>query len=313
MIAYRATCSVNQKSYIGITKRTLKSRQKSHFESARHGAKSALYNAIRKYGTENFVFEVIASAINLESLSLLERLLIVQENTKSPNGYNLSGGGEGLFNPAPETRQRLRDSHKGKKQSIELIEKRIAPLRGRKISPELVEKRAAPQRGKKRAPATPERKLKVSNSLKGKRPANLTSIHENMKGKKRGPMKENHKKSISDALKGRKMTPEQRSHYIGRKFSEETRAKISKSNTGKIVTEETKAKISAKAKGKKRKPHSQETKFKISLKKKGRKLTEEHKAKLRGPRKPRILSDETRRLYSEAAKRRWASQKPSQE
>lgn len=99
------------------------------------------------------------------------------------------------------------------------------------------------------------------------------------------------------------------SPLLGTKLADETKAKISKSLTGKTHSEESKAKISAnhykfasdetKLKISQSKSGiatrgtgwqtSEETKLKQSLSQKGRPLSEEHKAKLRKPKKPKLI------------------------
>ena len=80
---------------------------------------------------------------------------------------------------------------------------------------------------------------------------------------------------------------------IGRKFSEETRKKISESRKGKSTTkgrkhsEESKQKISEANKGKKMPPRSDEYKEKMSKTKKGYKHTEESKNKMKESAKKR--------------------------
>lgn len=53
--------------------------------------KSALYSAMRKYGEENFLFEIIGW---FEDYNEKEKYYIKFYNTKAPNGYNLTDGGE---------------------------------------------------------------------------------------------------------------------------------------------------------------------------------------------------------------------------
>lgn len=97
-----------------------------------------------------------------------------------------------------------------------------------------------------------------------------------------------------------------RIHHEGKKFSEETKAKISAANKGnswnkgKHHSEETKAKMSATMKGKQK---SEETKAKLSVANKGKHLSEETKAKISAARKGKKfkhLSEEHKAKISEA-------------
>lgn len=97
---YKITNLVNNKIYIGKTEREVESRWNEHKSKARKNQKSYLYNAIRKYGEQNFIIETIEK-VDVNSLSDREKYWI--EFFKSNNkeiGYNLTKGGDGnlLYN-----------------------------------------------------------------------------------------------------------------------------------------------------------------------------------------------------------------------
>lgn len=92
MIIYKVTNKVNGKIYIGQTVRTLEQRKWQHLDCAKNGVKTHFYNAIRKYGEENFVFEIIDEASSLQELNELERYYINKFNCIE-NGYNMVDGG----------------------------------------------------------------------------------------------------------------------------------------------------------------------------------------------------------------------------
>lgn len=97
MIIYQAINLINGKSYIGKTKTSLEKRKWGHLNNAKKGVKSAFYNAIRKYGEENFKFIVI-DELKLHRSSVLndkEKYYIFLFNTIAPNGYNMTKGGDG--------------------------------------------------------------------------------------------------------------------------------------------------------------------------------------------------------------------------
>jgi group I intron endonuclease len=89
MIIYISTNKMNGKSYIGQTTKKLSKRIYQHQKIKRNLPFS---NAIRKYGFENFTWEIIEKCDNQEELDEMEFHYIKQYNTLSPNGYNLTLG-----------------------------------------------------------------------------------------------------------------------------------------------------------------------------------------------------------------------------
>jgi group I intron endonuclease len=90
-VIYKATNLINNKIYIGQTI-NFKSRINSH---SRKFDTKCLYNAIKKYGKENFKWEIIDSASSKQELDFKEILYIMGYNSYShANGYNISMGGE---------------------------------------------------------------------------------------------------------------------------------------------------------------------------------------------------------------------------
>jgi len=123
---YIVTNSVNGKQYVGITN-SLAKRWNKHKNAK--GSAPALHAAIQKHGLEKFVFTHYADAFDSESAKMIERMLIVEHNTLSPNGYNLTSGGDGTFHPSQEVRQKMSVSHMGKTQTEETKKKRSDALK----------------------------------------------------------------------------------------------------------------------------------------------------------------------------------------
>jgi group I intron endonuclease len=92
-IIYRAKCLSSNKSYVGQSTKTLEERQKYHF-AARNCSDTALSRAIRKYGWDNFVWEILHQNVPDKALDDLEKQEIKQFNSFK-NGYNLTSGGQG--------------------------------------------------------------------------------------------------------------------------------------------------------------------------------------------------------------------------
>lgn len=95
---YKITNILNNKIYIGQTKRTIEVRWKGHLTSAFNSSQNSynypLYKDIRKYGIENFKISIIEKCpINL--LDEKEKYWISYYNSKN-NGYNQTVGGNSV-------------------------------------------------------------------------------------------------------------------------------------------------------------------------------------------------------------------------
>ena len=83
MRVYRIT-SPSGKCYIGITKNTLKKRIEGHLRRANRGDNHPFYNAIRKYGFENFKVEEAKE----------REVFYIAEYKEKTGVYNISRGGD---------------------------------------------------------------------------------------------------------------------------------------------------------------------------------------------------------------------------
>ena len=92
MIIYKVTNKLNGKIYIGQTSRTLNIRMAEHLANKRT---SYFDRALQKYGIENFNVEIIDEVDTKKELDQLEQYYIQFFNSKVPNGYNMTDGGEG--------------------------------------------------------------------------------------------------------------------------------------------------------------------------------------------------------------------------
>ncbi len=91
---YLLTCEGSGKQYVGLTSRSIDCRFKEHIADARNRSRFPLHRAINKYGADNFKLETLAITDDRDELSRLEVEAISKFNTRAPNGYNLTGGGE---------------------------------------------------------------------------------------------------------------------------------------------------------------------------------------------------------------------------
>ena len=104
---YKITNLINGKVYIGKTsEKTIEERFKIHIKDSKkeHCEKRPLYDAMNKYGIENFIIEEVESGLTDEEACIREEYWIKQYNSyigfENCNGYNATLGGDGkrLYN-----------------------------------------------------------------------------------------------------------------------------------------------------------------------------------------------------------------------
>ena len=93
MIIYKATNKVNGKCYIGQTRHSLEYRKRIHLQKAKQGIDTHFYQAIRKYGADSFVWDIICTAKDKTTLNELETFYITKYDSIK-NGYNMVDGGD---------------------------------------------------------------------------------------------------------------------------------------------------------------------------------------------------------------------------
>jgi group I intron endonuclease len=153
-VVYRITNLENGKCYIGRTRRALHKRWYDHCLPS--SGCLHLNRAIKKYGKESFSITEIASSWDHESLKELEMILIKQEKTLVPNGYNLVNTSNGAGEVSEETRERLGRGRKGKP----------SPMKGKKFSEESRKNMGGQNKGKKVSDETKKKRSQVLKGLK---------------------------------------------------------------------------------------------------------------------------------------------------
>lgn len=108
---YCYTNTINNKVYIGQSKNVIKRCQPANYKGC-----TKFYNAIQKYGWENFVRTILADNLTLEEANQLEEEFITQYNSIE-NGYNIKSGGLNN-NFSTESRQKMSNSCKTKRKII---------------------------------------------------------------------------------------------------------------------------------------------------------------------------------------------------
>lgn len=123
-LIYKITNTINNKIYIGQTARTLSQRKSEYFKD-RYKSNEHLKNAFEKYGKNKFTFEEIDYAQNIEELNEKEIYWIKFYNCVDKTiGYNLHEGGRNCL-LSDETKKKLSDTRRGRKQTPEWVAKRI--------------------------------------------------------------------------------------------------------------------------------------------------------------------------------------------
>jgi len=149
---YKITNLVNNKVYIGQTI-NIKKRWNQHTTAVRKNKPTQIvHHAMIKHGIDNFKFEIIASCLDLDAANDAETIIVSQENSLVPKGYNASNGGCN----SPKT-----DDIKHK---ISVAKMGNLSKTGLKSSEETIEKLRVAATGKK---ASNETKIKISKSKLG--------------------------------------------------------------------------------------------------------------------------------------------------
>lgn len=96
---YCITNTINNKRYVGKTTQTLEERFKEHIKSSRKErcSKRPLYDAMSKYGIENFIIEELEQVEDETKLDEREIYWIQELQTYGSNGYNATKGGDGTI------------------------------------------------------------------------------------------------------------------------------------------------------------------------------------------------------------------------
>jgi hypothetical protein len=185
--------------YIGQTIHTLHKRKNEHIRHSRYKTNIHFYNALNKYGIDNFEWTVIDDTCqSKEELDEMEFHYIKQYHSHiSEYGYNMTWGGEG----------------------VQLFGK-LNGMYGKK-RPDMM--------GNNNPAKRPESRKKISDALKGRKKPHLSIRNQNNKGKTYeeiyGVEKAKEiKKSMSEQRKGQKKKPwsENRKHSLSKKKSKYT-------------------------------------------------------------------------------------------
>ena len=166
---YKITCLISKKSYVGKTTQDLDVRINQHKRDSRRG-RPGIDAAINKYGWDgNFTVEIL-EICPVEMLNEREIFQIREQNTKAPNGYNLTDGGDGGrgLSPSAETRAKISAKLKGRPAHNKGVSPSAAARANMSAAQKAIGNRPPNHKGKKRGPRSPETKAKLSAANTGK-------------------------------------------------------------------------------------------------------------------------------------------------
>jgi len=109
---YMHTCINNNKKYVGITRQTTKRRWR---DGSGYKNSELFYNAIKKYGWNNFEHEVILCNLIKQEAEMFEiKMIKYYKSNEKKFGYNVANGGNANGTTSSETKRKLSEINKGK-------------------------------------------------------------------------------------------------------------------------------------------------------------------------------------------------------
>lgn len=171
----------NDKKYIGITKQSPKRRWQNGY-----GYKTNTYfwRSIKKYGWDGFEHKILYRNLSEEEAKETEIQLIIEYNCKSPNGYNITRGGDNVSDKlhSEETRRKISKALKGRHLSDECKKKISKAVSGKNnyfygktFTPEHIEKLKI---ARSKRITSEETKEKMSKSRKGENSKIAISVYQ---------------------------------------------------------------------------------------------------------------------------------------
>lgn len=212
---YIARCTVSGGVYVGITVLGFEARKRRHLSNAAAGLPYGLYRAIRKYGTEAFVWTIISDGHTWAELCQLEHDEIASLRAAGVKLYNMTKGGDGT---------------KGWKLTPEISAKMSLAGKRRFQDPAQREWNRQKSLG---VPNTAEQKAKISAALKGKQKSAET----------RANMSAAQKKRASAIIWTNEMRAEMSVRAKANTLSQQSRAKISAKLKGVPKSPETRQRM----------------------------------------------------------------------
>jgi group I intron endonuclease len=234
----------------------IRKRFKDHRAMASTQTRKHLYLSLRKYGHTAFAWRILERCEKAE-LNRQEKFWIQKLNSVEPNGFNLTTGGDRLFEFTPTVLEKMRKASLGRVQSEETIRKRVEKNTGRKRTLATRRKMRKAQLGKK---ASDKTKKKLSRILKKV----FSQAH----------MRKLNKERTIKLWRNREYRAKNRKAHRGYKPSQATRRKLGRKAALRWKDPKYRIKVISKNTGQKR---TKATRRRISLSQRGKKKTEKFK------------------------------------
>ena len=90
---YKVTNLINYKSYIGLTRRSLKARRSDHYHKVKENSQYKFHIALRQFKKENFKWEILFQTNDIEEANKKEKEMIKFYDSLN-SGYNSTEGGD---------------------------------------------------------------------------------------------------------------------------------------------------------------------------------------------------------------------------
>ena len=219
-IIYLLIDGTNDFEYVGQTTRSLEVRFKQHAKSKKH---TYISNAIQSHGEDMFVKAILKICYSKEELDFWEKHFIKSRDTKYPNGYNITDGGDGVVGWTDEMRARVSEANTGKKRTPEQCANISAAQIERFKDPAEREKISASKSGEKHPffgkHHTPQHCANISAALTGK-PKSLEHRRKDAEANKGKIPEDETRDKMSESRSGDK------NHNYGKPRSPKTCVKI---------------------------------------------------------------------------------------
>lgn len=209
MVIYKITNKINGKCYIGKTIQNFEQYKKYHIATSKNKKhktyNKVLYKAFRKYGINNFEWEIITQCNALDELNKNE-IYYIEYFDSINNGYNLTSGGDGgaiNLGKSIATKNKTYEEIYGEEKAKELKEIRRKKLLGNKFGEKTKGKKLGSfekRFGKEKAEII---KKKISKANKFSKPSkNKNKTYEEIYGEEKAKeLKEARRKALRRIVK----------------------------------------------------------------------------------------------------------------